>query len=429
MYQANFVRGGLFWGTIMLANPALAGNGFNLIGFGTESIGMGGADLAVARDTSALNTNPAGLTQIEGQRFEVTSIVGIALNVRHKDQFDNDRFVANTPVFFGNIGYAHTLNKYPVTVGMGLFFQGGPGFEYENLHTAFGTTDDLVSLFEIARLNSGLAYQVNDRLSLGVSLMASYTTIEQKIFPETSFSDSAAPEQAFLGFRLKPTEALGFGAKLGLQYKLNDQFTLGIAYTSQIALDFDAAKAEFNMTALGLGKVNYSDVQMEGLNTPQEFGIGIAYHPNERWLASAELTWLDWSSAIKRSTLRASNPDNPAAAATLNLINDFDWRDQYVLALGLSYAVNPDWVLRAGYNYGNNPVPIDKISPLLPQSTRHHLTTGFAYRFSDTWQMEGALEYQASNEVRYVNPALPFGDNAAEELEAVVVYFTLRRQW
>ena len=42
----------------------LAANGLNLIGFGAESVAMGGADTAGARDTAALNTNPAGLAQL-----------------------------------------------------------------------------------------------------------------------------------------------------------------------------------------------------------------------------------------------------------------------------------------------------------------------------------------------------------------------------
>lgn len=43
--------------TVPLA--AEATNGLNLIGFGPESVAMGGADTAVARDTTALNTNPS----------------------------------------------------------------------------------------------------------------------------------------------------------------------------------------------------------------------------------------------------------------------------------------------------------------------------------------------------------------------------------
>ena len=55
----------------VLPFAAMATNGLNLIGFGTESVAMGGADTAVARDTSALNTNPAGLGQLEIGRAHV----------------------------------------------------------------------------------------------------------------------------------------------------------------------------------------------------------------------------------------------------------------------------------------------------------------------------------------------------------------------
>lgn len=35
---------------------------------------------------------------------------------------------------------------------------------------------------------------------------------------------------------------------------------------------------------------------------------------------------------------------------------DFDWEDQWVLALGGQYRPNEKWALRLGYNYGENPV-------------------------------------------------------------------------
>ena len=44
--------------TSPLPTACLAGNGLSLIGFGSESVAMGGADAVVARDTTALNTNP-----------------------------------------------------------------------------------------------------------------------------------------------------------------------------------------------------------------------------------------------------------------------------------------------------------------------------------------------------------------------------------
>lgn len=56
---------------LLLTGQALAANGLNPIGFGAESVGMGGADLAVARDTTAMNTNPAGLAQLPGGRLDL----------------------------------------------------------------------------------------------------------------------------------------------------------------------------------------------------------------------------------------------------------------------------------------------------------------------------------------------------------------------
>ena len=38
-----------------------AANGMNMIGFGAESVAMGGADLAVTDNPSSMNINPAGL--------------------------------------------------------------------------------------------------------------------------------------------------------------------------------------------------------------------------------------------------------------------------------------------------------------------------------------------------------------------------------
>ena len=45
----------------------IAGNGLYLIGYGNESVLMGRADVAVARDAFATNNNPAGMTQLSKQ--------------------------------------------------------------------------------------------------------------------------------------------------------------------------------------------------------------------------------------------------------------------------------------------------------------------------------------------------------------------------
>jgi long-chain fatty acid transport protein len=216
----------------LFASSALANNGLNMIGFGAESVMMGGADLAVARDTSALNTNPAGLIQISGRQLDLHSAVAFPLDVRHQDLFGNDVEVSNRHIVLGNLGYAQRLSRRPLTWGIGLFAQGGAGNDYRDLTTALGSQDDLSSIFRIAKLSGGFAYEVNPKVSLGASLSLFRADIKQKIFPNTSFYDPGPPLQAFFGYELREMEVMAHGYKLGAMYKPFDRLTIGMAYTT-----------------------------------------------------------------------------------------------------------------------------------------------------------------------------------------------------
>ena len=169
----------------------MASNELNLIGFGTESVLMGGADVAVARDTTALNTKPAGLAQIRNRGMDLFSSVAYGMNVKHLDVFGNDRSVSNRLIPVGSFGYAQQIAGTPVTVAIGLFAQGGAGNIFENIATAFGTRDDLAGIFGIARLSPGAAWQVTDRLALGISVPVTSASARQKVFTGTSFFNAA----------------------------------------------------------------------------------------------------------------------------------------------------------------------------------------------------------------------------------------------
>jgi long-chain fatty acid transport protein len=411
---------------LLLANPAWASNGLNLIGFGAESYIMGGADLAVARDTTAANTNPAGLAQIDRGRFDLYFALGLPQDgFRHADTFGNDAKISSPPAKLANFGYGHRLSDR-TTVGIGLFAQGGSGVEFDALQTAFGTRDELSVAFLIARLTPAVAFQVNDALSIGASMLVTYSSFEQKFFPNTSYAD---PTVSFFGSELKDLETVNVGAKLGFLYRISDRVRVGVAYTSAVPLKFEEGQMTANMSAAGLGTVTYGSVTAEGLDQPQEFGIGLAIEPTDQWLVAGEVNWIDWSGAVKRSTLVARDPDNPAAPATINLAQDQNWRDQYVLALGLAYEPTERAVVRAGYNYARHPLTPETINPLLAPVGEHHATFGGGYRMGAKWRIDGGIEYAFKNSVTYTNPSLPFGPDAKESYEFTSLHLTLSRVW
>jgi long-chain fatty acid transport protein len=414
---------------VMLPRAAFATNGLNLIGFGTESNAMAGADTAVARDTTALNTNPAGLTQLSGTALDIYNGLAFALDVGHQDEFGNDRRVSNTVIGLGGFGYARQIMDGKMQAGIGFFGQGGAGCVLKDLATAFGTRDELSTLFRIVKLTPGIAYRVDDKLSLGVSASIAYADLTQKVFPDTSFFNAADPAHSFFGYRLDGAHHVSFSPKLGVMYQANDWLTLGASYTARTSLPMQHGTLVSDQSSVGLGKVTYSDVHADGLALPREIALGAALRPNAKWLLSVKLDWLNWSDAVGIATLTASAPDNPAASQTLSASATHDWRDQWVVAVGGAYQLDVKTVLRMGYNYGRNPIPREHTNPLLSTITEHHLTCGVSRQLTAEWNLSAALEYARGGKVTYTNPELPFGANAAEKDNYLGLYLMASRRW
>lgn len=415
---------------LLLQSPLTqATNGLNLIGFGPESNLMAGADTAVARDTGAFNTNPAGLAQIQGHALDVYGAVARALDVGHRDQFGNDVNISNHYIGVGSFGYATRLAALPCTIGAGVFGQGGAGNVYRNLNTAFGTRDHLSSLFRIAKISPGFGCQLNKTWSVGASAGIAYADMHQKVFPKTSFFNSANPAQSFFGYELKSASALGTGFKLGAMAKLTERITLALAYASKIDLPLDGGHLRANMGAAGLGLVTYRDTRIDGLAIAREIDTGAAWQATDNLLLAVKVAWLDWSGALRGSTLRATRPDNPVAPPVLAQTARLDWKDQWVYAFGLDYTLSPKTHLLAGYNYGANPIPAATTTPLLAAIGQHHFVCGFRHQLSDRWALNGGIEYDLGEAVQYTNPELPFGVRAQERSEALIAEFALSRRW
>ncbi len=411
------------------AVPGWAGNGLNLIGFGIESNLLAGADVAMARDTGALNTNPAGLSRIERNALDFHFGFGYPLGMHHRDQVSGDVKADNPIIPLANFALARRLTDSRLTLGFGTFAQGGAGNRYMHVNNVFGTRDELSSAFRIAKLVPGLAYQVSERSFLGVALPVSVADFRQKLFPQTSVFNPGNPAQSFFGTKLTKALGVSAGLRLGAQYRVNDAVTLGLSYAPKNKLDLENGELRVNMSALGLGEVKYGDATVKGLALAQEVGLGIAWRASENLQLSTKLAWLDWSSALKSNTVTAIKPDNPAAPPSVVNTISLDWRDQYVVALGASYRWDKRTALWGGYNYGRNPIPERTSNPLLGTFGEHHVVLGVTRSLGDHWQFATALEYDVKASMPSNNPELPFGPGAHETGELLAFHFGLSRRW
>lgn len=397
---------------------AHATNGINLIGFGAESTLMGGADVAVARDTSALNTNPAGLTQIKTPLLDMFGSVLRTTDLVHKDP-RNEEHASNRYTLLGGGGYARPLENTACTTGIGLFAQGGAGGVFDNLRTPFGNRDDLSSLFGIAKIIPGIGCEVSDKLSLGASLNIVYASIEQDFLRNTSVGN-------FPGFKLEDASALRTGFKIGAQYRITPTLTLAAAYTEKTELPLTGGTLVADLSNAGLGKVKYADASFKGFALPREVAVGLAFKPTDDWLLSFKLNWLNWDDAINDVKLRATKPNNASAPSVYAIPSSADWKDQWVVATGVAYKWDDKTTLYAGHNYGKNPVPRQNTNPLLAGILEHHLTFGAAHKIDQHWLMTGGVEWMLPVSVKY-NSQL-FGESELRN-EAIVLHFMFSRRW
>ncbi len=382
---------GLFLVTLMCFAPltALATNGMNMIGTGAVSAGMGGADAAVPAGCTAIAGNPAQLATT------CNRVISVGTGLLFPDMEDTPGGGSKTdnefqvfPVPF--IGYAQRIGTSRWSAGIGVFAQGGMGVDFQDVQVMpthpdpmmAGMKDDLMSEVGFVRLSPTLAYNVSDKLTMGASLYAGYATIKYDFFPNT------------IGHEVTDLSSFTFSGRFGLSYQINDKWSVGATYTTESSIDFD--DGELTQMFPGMGKVKYDDVKMDGFTWPRQVEAGVAYRATPKLLLAMDLSWINWSSAIKTVTVTASDPNNPMAPAEMKIPFEMDWDDQVVVAIGAEYELTESFKVRAGYNYGNTPVTNVNLSPIFPALVEHHATAGFTYTWKN-WDFDFAYEHAFTN--------------------------------
>jgi long-chain fatty acid transport protein len=346
------------------AGAALATNGDNMIGISPIANSMGGVGIAAPQDAiSAVFANPAAMcfgpycpateANFAGTLFmphiEATVIApgaGVPNATAHSE----------TKVFvIPSVGFSMPLtDKAPFwRFGLGAFGTSGLGVDYRDTALDSPAVAGKFTNLQIMKFAPAIAVQPTDQLSLGLAAHIDYGMLDLERGTSQNF---------------------GLGAQVGMIYKVTDQASVGLTYVSPQNVDHK----------------HVVDFEQDGtldtlkLESPQQVGIGFAYSLLDyKLLLGLDLKWINWSGA--------------------NGYGDFDWEDQWVVAVGAQYKVTPKLTLRAGYNYGNNPVKEHAITPGFaniqghiipaiafeefrivgfPAFVEHHLTVGGGYQFT-----------------------------------------------
>lgn len=276
---------------------------------------MGGASVALPQDvTSAINGNPATLTQFRGTQFlfgggwaEPTfnlhqSAPIVLLDV---DPYSAKSTAPGLPA--GNIGLTQDFGALgvPATLAVGFVTSSGGFVDFRQVPESNGTN----SASAIFSLPVALGVDITERFSLGASMALGIAFFDGPFVGVGGMT----PDYALRG-------------TVGAAYDLTDFTTLGAYYQTGQSFQFD--------NAIRFGPADaFHDVQMD---LPQNVGLGLANTAlfDGRLLVAADLLYKLWDEA----DLYRAVYDN-----------------QWVVQLGAQYTMGR-CKLRAGYVWAENPL-------------------------------------------------------------------------
>lgn len=409
---------------IISTQTASATDGYFSLAYGTQNKGMAGAGIAWYKN-SLINGNPASLVKLGNQyqfgvnMFNPNREYTVTGNPSPRPAFGlaPGTVESDSKIFFiPNFGANWMLNEKS-SFSVAMYGNGGMNTDYapKNGFGTFGMPDadtgvDLGQMF----LNLSYAYQVSEKHSFGVTVIAAYQYFEAKglgAFGQNGMSSDMT----------KLTDnghdnAFGVGFKLGYLGQLSEKLSIGASYQTMVYMsEFDDYAGLF--------------AEQGDFNIPSTWTVGLAYQANENWVFAADFKRINY-----KDVASVSNPMNPMTAIPAFFVGGdpsdmmnytpnpnftplgsdkgagFGWEDINVIKVGAEYAGIDTWTLRAGYSHCDQPIKKSEVlfNILAPGVVQDHITLGCSKVLSEKGNaLHFAFVYALENSVKGPNTMDP----------------------
>jgi long-chain fatty acid transport protein len=388
------------WAAAGLTSSPAAAGGLLLYEFGTAEVGLAAAGYSArAQDASTAFTNPAGMTRLEGtqvlaggqlmwlnNRFSIGDGTSAALGGNDGGRvFGSGGFVPGGGAFV-----THSLSP-DVKVGFAVAGNFGSILDYD---------DDWVGRYRVQQATilgvsfvPSIAYRVNDKLSLGAGVNATYGIFKQQVAVNNVLPNT--PD----GRLELDDNTWGWGANLGLLYEVTPETRVGLTWNSRVKLDF-SAPAQFSGLGPGLstllGARGLLGAQVDlGVTVPQQVMASAFSKIDEHWAVMGNVGWQQWSK-FGEVEVGIENTRNPQSLTTA-----LDFKDTWHVALGAQYRPSGPWTLNFGVAYDSGFQSGSNVSPLLPVNAAWRFGVGGEQQVSKTfkWGVAGELLYGGTLDV------------------------------
>jgi long-chain fatty acid transport protein len=377
--------------TLLPATPALAA-GFGLREQSTEAMGEAYAGAAATgSDAGFLAYNPAAAGATNGGDFAISAV---SIMPGSSANYTTALTGAGTPAG-GNAAPKDFIRNAIIpdlavrqrlddhwSVGLSVSVPWGLSTKYPTGWA--GRYYALGSKLEIVNIQPVIAYDVAPGFTIAGGFMAQHATgtLSSAVDIGTLGALSSLPGSvpgAEDGSATIKASGWGYGFSLGARAELDDGWTLGLSYRSEVHHTLSGTW-DFSLDSAGLGAAIRSATTLLSntsakakLNTPGDLQFGLRKQFAERWTLLAGADWTDWTS-FQNLTAVAGNPVQPNDVTVAN------WRSSWLVSLGAEYAATDDLTFRLGTAIDETPVPTGTLAPRIPDASRTWIAMGATWR-------------------------------------------------
>jgi long-chain fatty acid transport protein len=381
---------------LIFSTFAFSQAGHIMQGVGAFNMSMGGASTAQPLDISgALQWNPASISAFNdkiikldmGLFFSSPELYSTVPELNSSGQptgnfysgtTKDDRGVSPMPALamvWGKEGSKHTFGASVFGIsGFGVTFPESTTNPI-NMPQSMGGFGRIESDYMLLQIGFTWAYEITDKLSVGVEPTFNYGTLQ--LMPNPTANPSAAGYPS-----TDKASTTGFGAQFGLYFDSKKGFKAGVSYkTTQ-----DLSEFEFKNTYLDNSKgTNNFD-----MDYPAILSFGLGYSKSDFDIA------LDYRMVDYKNTNGFSET---GWTLTTNSVKGFGWDNVSILSAGIQYKGISKLPLRLGYTYSSNPIGSDVAFFNIPATAiiKNAFQFGFSYAASNNISLDAVYHHGSSD--------------------------------
>ncbi|MBO7921165.1 long-chain fatty acid transporter [Alteromonas sp. KS69] len=413
MKQHFSLRASVCLALASMASSSVLAAGFQVNEHSANGLGRAMAGQAAKpENASILATNPAAIGVFKEAEFSasvsfIDPNVDISGNVTYSfgdtlvgggvAKEDNIAETAFVPGFF----YVSPINDN-FSAGVGVFTTYGLRSDYSDDFGALHFAD--TAEVKTVTVNPALSYKVNKQLMVGFGLNVTYAEAEIGSGVSNTLAatiEGLEPTAQALGITLPSLNAgsslfsmegddVGFGWNVGVFWQPSELTNIALSHRAETKLELDGAvSSETPVFPIELNQPGSLDLNLAAITE-----LAIDQKIDDQWSVQASLTFTDWSTFQK---LEANLEDGENF-----LIKEENFDDSWRGSIGVTYILNDEFTLRAGYAYDDGVVSVENRSLSIPDTDRHWISGGLTYTMSENTSIDAAYVFIDGREA-YIN--------------------------